>query len=62
MVSKALEQVVKDVKVAKDVKELLTGLGAGKGSVLAFDESMEEVLRLAKEVLAVELNFRGGIH
>jgi len=49
MVSKALEQVVKDVKVAKDVKKLLTGLGAGKGSVLAFDESMEEVLRLAKE-------------
>jgi uncharacterized protein with von Willebrand factor type A (vWA) domain len=49
MVSKALEQVDKDVKVAKDVKRILTGLGAGKGSVLAFDESMEEVLRLARE-------------
>ncbi len=48
-VNKALEQVEKDVKVAKDVKRLLTGLGAGKGSVLAFDESMEEVLRLARE-------------
>lgn len=49
MVNKALEQVEKDVKVAKDVKRILTGLGAGKGSILAFDESMEEVLRLARE-------------
>ena len=49
MVNKALEQVDRDVKVAKDVKRILTGLGAGKGSVLAFDESMEEVLRLARE-------------
>ena len=48
-VSKALEQVEKDVKTAKDIKRILTGLGAGKGSVLAFDESMEEVLRLARE-------------
>ena len=49
MVNKALEQVEKDVRVAKDIERILTGLGAGKGSILAFDESMEEVLRLARE-------------
>ena len=48
-VEKALEQVERDVKTAKDIKRALSGLGAGKGSVLAFDESMEEVLRLARD-------------
>ncbi|MDM7274812.1 MAG: VWA domain-containing protein [Thermoprotei archaeon] len=48
-VEKALEQVEGDVKTAKDIKRALSGLGAGKGSVLAFDESMEEVLRLARD-------------
>ncbi|MEM0491388.1 MAG: VWA domain-containing protein [Acidilobaceae archaeon] len=49
LVNKALDQVERDVKVAKDAKRLLTSIAAGKGSILAFDESIEEILRLARE-------------
>lgn len=49
LVERALSEMENEVKTAKDMKRIFSGLAAGKGSVLAFDESIEEVMRLARE-------------
>ncbi|BAA80016.2 conserved hypothetical protein [Aeropyrum pernix K1] len=48
-VEKALESVEKDARAAKNVKQLLSMMGAGDTSVLAFDENIEFILRIARE-------------
>ncbi|MCX8196077.1 MAG: VWA domain-containing protein [Acidilobaceae archaeon] len=48
-IAQALEQVATEAKTAKDMKRLFTGLSAGAGSSLSFDESMEDILKLVRE-------------
>ncbi|MEN2999515.1 MAG: VWA domain-containing protein [Acidilobaceae archaeon] len=48
-IASAVEQVASEVKVAKDVKRLLTGLGAGVGTSLSFEDTLEEMLKLSRE-------------
>ncbi len=48
-VEKALETAERDARTAKSIKQLLSGLGVGSASTLAFDESADEILRLARE-------------
>ena len=48
-IEKAMETVERDVKTSKAVKQLMARLGVGKTSTLSFDDSMEEILRLARE-------------
>lgn len=48
-VEKALEAAEKDAEAAKSLKQLLSTMGAGDTSVLAFDENFDIILRLARE-------------
>ncbi|MCS7106658.1 MAG: VWA domain-containing protein [Acidilobaceae archaeon] len=48
-IASALEQVATEVKAAKDMKRLLTGLGAGVGSSLSFEDTLEEMVKLARD-------------
>ncbi|MCE4599266.1 MAG: VWA domain-containing protein [Desulfurococcales archaeon] len=48
-VQKAMEAAERDAKTAKNIKQVVAKVGVGKTSLLEFDESAEEVLRLARE-------------
>ncbi|MCE4611009.1 MAG: VWA domain-containing protein [Desulfurococcales archaeon] len=48
-VERALEAAERDARTAKSIKQLLSGMGVGSTSTLAFDESADEILRLARE-------------
>ncbi|MCE4604613.1 MAG: VWA domain-containing protein [Aeropyrum sp.] len=48
-VEKALETAEKDASAAKNLKQLLSMMGAGDTSVLAFDENFDLILRIARE-------------
>jgi uncharacterized protein with von Willebrand factor type A (vWA) domain len=48
-VERALEAAERDARTAKGVKQLLSSIGVGNTSTLAFDESADEILRLARE-------------
>jgi len=48
-VEKAMEAAERDSRTAKSLKQMITRVGVGRTSILEFDESVEEVLRLARE-------------
>lgn len=48
-VKKAVEEAARDAKAAKEIKSVMMKSGVGSSSTLAFDESPEEILRLARE-------------
>ncbi len=48
-VEKAMEAAERDARTAKGIKQLLSSLGVGNTSTLAFDDSADEILRLARE-------------
>ncbi len=48
-VEKAMEAAERDSRTAKSIKQMITKVGVGRTSVLEFDESVEEILRLARE-------------
>ncbi|GAB6147770.1 vWA domain-containing protein [Stetteria hydrogenophila] len=48
-VKRALEEAAREARIAKDIKAVMMKSGVGSGSMLAFDESPEEILRLARE-------------
>ena len=48
-IDKALDEVAKDAKVAKDIKSAVAKAGAGSASMLAYSENPEDILRLARE-------------
>ncbi len=48
-VNKALEEAERNSKTAKSLKQVMSRVGAGRSSILEFDESAEMVMRLARE-------------
>ena len=47
-VEKALEAAANDVKTAKSIKQLIAKMGIGKTSILEFDDTAEEIIKLAR--------------
>jgi len=48
-VERALERIEQEVRTAKEIKQMIAGMGVGRSSVLEFDDSAEEIIRLARE-------------
>ncbi len=48
-VEKALEAAERDSKTAKSIKQMVSKVGVGRTSILEFDESVEEIMKLARE-------------
>jgi len=48
-VERVLEKLEQEVRTAKEIKQMIAGLGVGRSSVLDFDDSAEEIIRLARE-------------
>ena len=48
-VEKAMEAAERDSKTAKSIKQMITRVGVGKTSILEFDSSVEEIIKLARE-------------
>ncbi len=47
-IEKALEAAANDVKTAKSIKQLIAKMGIGKTSILEFDDTAEEIIKLAR--------------
>ncbi len=61
-VRKAVEEAAKDAKATKEIKSVMMKSGVGSSSMLAFDESPEEILSLARETdVEAVLRYVSGI-
>ena len=48
-VERALERIEQEVRTAKEIKQMIAGMGVGRSSVLEFDDSAEQIIKLARE-------------